>query len=414
MSENIKLSYQFNKEKFLSSDQSQLIYLLIEAMPGTNSGKRKVPLNLCLLMDRSASMKGSKIENVKQAICHIIDDMTSDDCLSMIAFNEEAEILIPAQFVRDKNSLKEKVGQMTAEGGTALSSGLKLGLDEILTNISDDRLNRIILLTDGQTYGDEEACYQLASKAASIGVKITALGVGEQWHEELLDTIAEGNNGHSDYIATADAIKPIFQREMETIKSIVATNCVLKCRFTEEVHFRKICKVIPYISDLEYTAGNDLNIHIGDLDKEVGMSFLIEMIIQSTSTGRFRISQIELSYDIPSQNLFGQTVKADIFVSLSAAEADCQRMNPKVMNIIEKVSAYDLQTHAIQQAVSGDVKGATQRLKAAATRLLKLGEAELADATLKEIKNLERDGSMTSSGTKKLKYETRRITQLSS
>ena len=81
------------------------------------------------------------------------------------------------------------------------------------------------------------------------------------------------------------------------------------------------------------------------------------------------------------------------------------------MNIVEKVSAYDLQTRALAQAAQGDVPGATQKLRAAATRLLDMGEQELAQAALTEADNLEKQGSMSSSGTKKLRYETRKLTR---
>ncbi len=81
------------------------------------------------------------------------------------------------------------------------------------------------------------------------------------------------------------------------------------------------------------------------------------------------------------------------------------------MNMAERVSAYDLQTRAIEQAASGDVSGATQKLRAAATRLLNLNETELAETALNEALNLSKQGRMSSTGTKKLRYETRKLTR---
>lgn len=77
----------------------------------------------------------------------------------------------------------------------------------------------------------------------------------------------------------------------------------------------------------------------------------------------------------------------------------------------ERASAYDLQTRAIEQAASGDISGATKKLRTAATRLLNMDEKDLAETALSEALNLSQKGSMSSTGTKKLRYETRKLTR---
>jgi Ca-activated chloride channel family protein len=86
-------------------------------------------------------------------------------------------------------------------------------------------------------------------------------------------------------------------------------------------------------------------------------------------------------------------------------------VNPRVANIVEKISAFKLQTIALQEAQAGNVAGATQKLKQAATQLLNLGENELAQAAAQEAQNLQQQGQMSSAGTKRLHYETRKLTQ---
>ena len=112
-----------------------------------------------------------------------------------------------------------------------------------------------------------------------------------------------------------------------------------------------------------------------------------------------------------SENNYSQKIRVDVITHFSANDIETKKINPRVMNIVEKVSAYDLQTRALSQAVSGDIPGATRKLRAAATRLLDMGENDLADAAFEEAENLEKSGSMTSSGTKKLRYETRKLTR---
>jgi Ca-activated chloride channel family protein len=179
------------------------------------------------------------------------------------------------------------------------------------------------------------------------------------------------------------------------------------------VKLRKIYRVIPSISELEIIqiSERDISINLGELDNNQGQSLLAEIIIMPRQTGKFRISQAELVYDIPGENLFQQKVRKDIVVEFANDEALCKKINARVMNMAERASAYELQTRAIEQAASGDISGATKRLQAAATRLLNLNERDLAETALAEATNLAKKGSMSSTGTKKLRYETRKLTR---
>ena len=413
MANEISLEYELNKDRFQTKSESQLAYLLIDIKPVKGKNTNRAPLNLCLVMDRSASMKGQKIENVKMAIHNIIDQMSETDYLSLVSFNEEAEVLVPGQPILDRDALKKLVNQLTPQNGTAISAGMKQGLVELRKNLADNKINRMILLTDGQTYGDEEDCQQFAAEAASEGILITALGVGDEWYEEVLDTIAQKSNGKSDYIATPDDIIPIFADEMSNLQSVFAQSAVITLRFSQDVNLRKICRALPAISELEYTtiADNCVLINIGEIDVNQGQTLLAEVFLNLRQEGKYRIAQAELVYDIPAKNLFQQKVRKDIVAELSESELLSKKINPRVMNVAERVSAYDLQTRAMEQAASGDIAGATRKLRAAATRLLNLDEKELAETALEEALNLSKQGSMSSSGTKKLRYETRKLTR---
>jgi len=413
MANDVTLSYELNKNYFWVSDESQLAYLLIDIKPDAGQASAAAPLNLCLVMDRSASMKGSKIENVKQAIHNIIDRMGDEDYLSLVSFNEQYEVLVPSQPVIAKDTLKEIVNELTPKNGTAISTGMKAGLDELQKNLADNRINRMILLTDGQTYGDEGQCYELASEAADKGILITALGVGDEWYEEVLDTIAEKSYGKSDYIATPDDIITIFQEEMTSLENVFAQSAMITLRLSEDVLLRKIYRVIPEISELEIMniSERDVSVNLGEINSEAGQSLLAEVIITPRQSGKFRISQAELVYDVPGENRFQQKIRKDIVAEFSNDETMCKKINPRVMNMAERASAYDLQTRAIAQAASGDISGATRKLRAAATRLLNLNEKDLAETALNEALNLAQQGSMSSTGTKKLRYETRKLTR---
>jgi Ca-activated chloride channel family protein len=176
---------------------------------------------------------------------------------------------------------------------------------------------------------------------------------------------------------------------------------------------RQVWQVLPIISNLGYRplSDRDVQVTLGELEKSQPRSLLVELLIGPRPAGRYRIAQAEASYDVPGLNLSGEKVKADILLDITADAAQSRQYDAEVMNIVEKVTAFKLQTRALEDAKMGDVAGASQKLRAAATRLLEIGEQELAESALEEADNLEKTGQMSSKGTKKLRYETRKLTQ---
>jgi Ca-activated chloride channel family protein len=114
---------------------------------------------------------------------------------------------------------------------------------------------------------------------------------------------------------------------------------------------------------------------------------------------------------VPALNLVGEKARVDVMLGFTADAQKAKAYDPETMNLVEKVTAFKLQTRALNSAKMGDAEGASKQLRAAATRLLQIGEDALAEAALEEAQNLEQKGAMSSGGTKKLHYATRRLTR---
>jgi len=167
------------------------------------------------------------------------------------------------------------------------------------------------------------------------------------------------------------------------------------------------------ISNLGYQpiSDRDVQVALGEVEAKIGKALLVELLLPPRPAGKYRIAQAEIAYDVPAQGLVGEKVRSDIMLNFSHDPDETKQYDTSVMNIVEKVTAFKLQTRALDEAKMGNIAGATQKLRAAATRLLDLGEEGLATAALKEADNLEKQGSMSAEGTKKLRYETRKLTQ---
>jgi len=411
----VQLTVQTNKTMFPATGGQQLVYVLIEAMPTGAVANVQMPLNFSLVLDHSGSMSGAKLANLKEAAKLATDQMGTQDLTSIVIFDDKVEVIAPSQPVSDAANLKRQIEGIRDGGGTQISRGMRKGLDELQKGLDPGRVSRMLLLTDGETFGDEDVCRRLAAEAGEQSIAITALGLGEEWNEQLLDDIAQASGGSSDFIPEGqpDVILSTFYALVRAAQATVVQNAEMILRLVPGVMPRAVWRVRPLIAKLGHRAlsDRDVQVTLGDMDREQGQSVLIEMLIPPRQPGTYRIAQAEVSYDVAATGLAGERTKTDVILSFTADPAQTTQPNPHVMNIVEKVTAHKLQTRALEEAEAGNIARATQKLRAAATRLLELGEEELAQTALDEAERLEHGESLSARGTKTLRYETRKLTQ---
>jgi Ca-activated chloride channel family protein len=413
MANEVTISCRLNKSYLPVMNTQQLVYVLIEATPAAGAVQIQMPVNLSLVLDKSGSMQGKKIQNLREAAKLVVDRLGPQDTISIVAFSDRKYLIAESQPVTDKERLKKEIDRIRDGGGTAISGGMGQGLFELEKTLGADRLSRMLLLTDGQTFGDEDQCKKLARKASDQGIVVNALGLGDDWNEDLLDDIAEASGGVADFIDSPDRIVAFFEKAIQSMQDTVVQNAQVVLRLADGVTPRQVWQVLPMISNLGYRplSNRDVQVTLGELEKGQQRSLLVELLVSPRPAGRYRIAQAEIDYDIPAFKLAGEKVKADILLDFSTDAALVKQYEAEVMNIVEKVTAFKLQTRALEEAKMGNVAGASQKLRAAATRLLEMGEQDLAQSALEEAENLEKSGQMSSRGTKKLRYETRKLTQ---
>jgi Ca-activated chloride channel family protein len=413
MANDVQMTCRLNKASLPVMNTQQLVYVLIEAVPGAGMAQVQMPLNLSLVLDKSGSMQGKKIENLRQAAKLVVDRLGSQDVISIVAFSDRKYLIAESQPITDRDELKRRIDRIRDGGGTAISGGMGQGLAELDKALSPDCVSRMLLLTDGQTFGDEKQCLKLGKQAGDKGIVVNALGLGDDWNEDLLDDIAEGSGGVADFIDSPDKIVEFFERAVKSMQDTVVQNAQIVLRLANGVTPRQVWQVLPMISNLGYRplSDRDVQVTLGELEKGQPRSLLAELLIGPRPSGSYRIAQAEIRYDVPGLRLIGEKVKVDILLEFTPDAAKATQYDPEVMNIVEKVTAFKLQTRALEEAKMGNIAGASQKLRAAATRLLEMGEDDLAQSALEEAENLEKSGQMSAHGTKKLRYETRKLTQ---
>jgi Ca-activated chloride channel family protein len=408
MSDTVNLTCTWGRAPLPTSASPQAAYLLVETQAA--AATEAVPLNFCLVLDRSGSMQGAKLAAMKDATKRVIDTLTPQDMVAIVLFDDTVQVLTPATPAADKEALKAQIDQIEEAGGTALSGGMQAGQAELRTNSAPDRVSAMLVLTDGQTWGDEERCRALAKELGQESVRVTALGLGAEWNEQLLDDLAEATGGASDYIADPAQITSFFQRAVRAAQGTVAQEARLLLRLARDVTPRAVYRTAPVIANLGYQpiGQNDVAVRLGSLESGAPASVVIDLMVPPRAAGSFRIAQAELHYT----PLGGaeQVVKQDVLLEFTN-DPNAAQYDPRVMNLVEKVTAFKLQTRALSEAEAGNLAGATQKLRAAATRLLDLGELDLAQKAQAQAEQLEQGKSMSAESQKELRYATRRLTQ---
>lgn len=409
MPDDVTLTCTWGRAPLPVTSTPQVAYLLVEAQ--AVAATESVPLNFCMVLDRSGSMQGAKLAAMKEATRRVIDTLTPQDVVSIVLFDETVTTLLPAAPAADKDALKAQVDQIQEQGGTAMAGGLRAGQAELRKNHTPDRVAAMLLLTDGQTWGDENDCRAIAAQLGQEGVRITALGLGAEWNEKLLDDLADATGGTSDYIASPEQITTFFQRAVRAAQGTAARDARLLLRLAREVTPRAVHRATPVIANLGYQpiGQSEIAVRLGDIASNSPASVVIDLMAPPRAAGTFRIAQAELHYT-PVGAAAEQVLKQDVLLEFTT---DAQRaaFDPRVMNLVEKVTAFKLQTRALSEAEAGNVAGATQKLRAAATRLLDLGELDLARKAQEQAAQMEQGSAMNAETQKELRYATRRLTQ---
>ena len=150
MTDQIRLSAAANRYFVPLLDVPQLIYVLAELEPTALKSSERLPINFCLVLDRSGSMMGEKLRTMKEAVKSVIDQLTQNDFISIVTFESRTEVLVASQPVGDKKGLKQLVEKIQEGGGTNLASALNASIRLIAESSRQNEVRRIILLTDGE------------------------------------------------------------------------------------------------------------------------------------------------------------------------------------------------------------------------------------------------------------------------
>ena len=207
-----------------------------------------VTRNLSLVLDRSGSMQGTKIKAARDAACRIVDQLLPTDRLSIVAFDNQVEIVCPCQPVTDKTEIKSKISRITAGGNTALHQAWVRGAMEVNRFSEVSTHNRILLVTDGQANVGETNPATLIGQAREMAMRqlsTSTIGIGNDFNEELLIPMASAGMGNAWHVVESEDIQRILISELNGITAQVGSNVRFKMVASDGV------EILDVINDLE-------------------------------------------------------------------------------------------------------------------------------------------------------------------
>ncbi len=388
--------------------EKQLAYILIEVSPTTELIKSTgpVPINLCLVLDCSTSMDGEKINTVKSTAIQLLNKLKPNDIFSMVTYNDRAQVIIPATRKSDLQQADKLIRFLQVSGGTEIFQGLNTGFDEVNRYHNSKYINHIILLTDGHTYGDEDACYELAKKAANKNIGISGIGIGNDWNDTFLDKLAHLSSGHCILVKDPRDIENFLLDKFMHLSNTVIDNVLMDYQLGDGIEISYIFRTQPETDTI--LVENPLK--MGSLVQDGYLSILIELTINATTRhgekvklikGNLEFSTFGLDAPIPAIpiNLFLPVKNTGTLVSPPA----------NLMQALSRLTMFRMQEKARSEVIIGNYSQAAVHLQRLATRMLANGEQNLAKTIMLEIRNIESENKLSGAGAKEIKYGTRAL-----
>ena len=405
------LPYQHNilcsRPNLVQLDEPQMLYVMLELeAPEDARQSSSPPLNVSLIIDRSTSMKGDKMDIVKASAIQVLRNLRQQDILSVVAFSDRAEVIVPAAYQQDRSRLEAKIQMIQPSGATEMYQGLELGVKEVFRSLDSKRVNHIILLTDGHTYGDEQLCLELASRLAEHGIGVSCMGIGKEWNDIFLEALSTRTGGSTAYIARPGDIKRLLLEKFDALAQTYAEDVTLQFSPAEGAELAYAFRLHPDPSTIMI----ENQLHLGAILQDAATSVLFEYIIQpkAVKSDSLTILNGTLKMSIASYPTPVPPLRIHLKRPISNSP-EVEPPPPKIVQALSRLMLYRMQERAREEIEKGNLDTATRQLQTLASNLLAQGERSLAQTILLEVTNLQQKNTLSEEGSKKIKYGTRAL-----
>ncbi len=273
------------------------VYLLAqfeaEELVVANEPLRK-RLNLSMVLDRSGSMadKG-KLEYSKEAAKILVDKLASTDHLAIVEYDDVVTVMYPSAPVEAPDLIKRLIDGLKPRNNTNLTGGMMKGVDEVKKGINGDYIHRVILMSDGlanQGIVNPVEIRNLVRETKAQNIRISTMGLGSDFNEDLMKMIAENSGGNYYFIENPEQMRRIYERELDILFKLVANKIV--CRFVPSNIVTKV-EIFGYLSE---TQNGAKLIQMEDFYAGETRSLLIRLDLNRSTDGDVLLGEFKFDY----------------------------------------------------------------------------------------------------------------------
>ncbi len=399
------LAYQIKLDTALATpallaEQKQKVYLRVSLTGLPLQQQKRVPINVALVIDKSGSMQGEKITNAKKAAIMAVEHLRPDDIISVITYDHQAEILLPATKASDKELIIQKINNLKAGGSTALYDGMEKAAKEIRKFLDRKRVNRIVLVSDGLANVGPSTPEELGKLGAALGeenISVTTIGLGLAYNEDLMTQLAKKSDGNHSFVEEASDLLAFFEHEFSDILSVVS----------QEVNVTIICgegiRPLRVLGRDAKILAQQVFVKLNQLYSEQEKYILLELEVPAHKAGEeLMIAGIAVVYrrmDNDKMERMSNMARASFTDSF---EIVAEKTNVSVMTAVAEQLAVEKNELAVKLRDEGKIKEAQRVLIENAN---KLGEeaAKYNSKSLEKLKEMNLDDAKNLEGNKWVK-----------
>jgi Ca-activated chloride channel family protein len=355
------------------------------------------PMNLALVIDRSGSMKGDRIANAMNAAVSAIERLRDGDSVTVVAFDSSAQVVVPPTRVSSSSrpSMEAAVRNIRLGGDTCISCGMVEAMQQLAqTSLSGDRVNRMILLSDGATNSgikDIPGLRAMANRMSGKGVTISTIGVDVDFDEKVMAALANEGNGRHYFVANASGLPAVFSQEFDDILASVAKEAELSIELAPGVE-------VAEVFDRSFRReGSKLIVPFGTFSAKQEKTVLVKLKVPADREGSQPVADVKLAYRDLVKKTDG-SCGGNLALAIRSDGSEQKELDPFVAARVERSRTASTLTEANKLFESGRVAEARAKLatrqvelKKTETESLAFAKAAPTTAPRRAAKSLDRD-----------------------
>jgi len=280
----------------LNNQQHYPVTLKVDIKATQASNMKRPPLNLAVVLDKSGSMNSEKkLDHTQKATRFLIDHLTTRDYLAIVAYSSDVEVIIPSGLVSSKMAIKHHLSEIEAGGMTNLSGGLFEGYSQVKKHFNKNSINRILLLSDGianRGITRTESLLPYIKQYNTEDIGVSALGVGQDYNDELMIMLAENSWGNYYYIKNPEDIPDIFSQELTQLINLAIQNIRVTVQLAEGVQMMN-----SFGHTYTLPSKNNFEFRLGDLNFDDRGMLLLELSVPTGTQKNKQVAEIKVNYN---------------------------------------------------------------------------------------------------------------------